>query len=463
MSWLRTQFQKNPEKLYIQHKNKKYTFLDLHDMVQIYTRALLKEGIKPGDRVVIWLPSEIEMIEVILSCFEIGAIICPLSRRFTDGEKNKILKILEPRLIITSWIDLELFIKKSYSVIAIEELLNSSGGCAVFNNSYKKNQDDICAIIQTSGTEGLPKSVQLTYGNFDNSCNNWNNFLHFQPSDQFLCCLPLNHIGGLAVLIRGLIFGFSVNVVSSFESKTILNTIEAHPISIISLVPTMLSRILAFDNGLEYLKSLRYILLGGGPSPKSLLNYCIKTKLPIIKVYGMTETCSGTCVLDLLKEPENKLYTGRPFPNTKIKIINNEIHISGPMVMQSYLGSETTNGIHNSHDLGYIEDNGLLFLDIRRKDLIISGGENVNPREIEENLVGLVGILDAAVVGISDNEWGQIVTAYIVVSNNEYSDKIIKLALSKKLANYKIPKKIIRVSSIPRNEIGKIIYSKLNS
>jgi O-succinylbenzoic acid--CoA ligase len=262
-------------------------------------------------------------------------------------------------------------------------------------------------------------------------------------------------------MLRSLIFGFSVKLISSFDAQLVLDTIIKFPATIISLVPTMLKRILDLEGGLNAMKSLRWILLGGGPSPEYLLDLCIKEKLNIVKVYGMSETCSGTVGLKLLEEPHNKLYAGRPFPGTKLWTENDELHIFGPMVMQAYVGEPETNGVHNSHDLGRVDADNLIFLDIRRKDLIISGGENVNPIEVEECLMNVEGISDATVVGIDDDEWGQKVTAYIVSIPLE--NELLHSELEKYLSPYKIPKEYIQVSHIPRNELGKIVYEKLKS
>ena len=399
MNWLQTQVQQNPQKLYVQEGDHKYSYMNVAEMVQAYSQAFLREGIQPHDRILICLPGSIEMTEIILACFEIGAVATPISCKFTDKEFESVISTIEPRLIITNWDRQEVFEGAPFAITCIEELLNSSGGCSVFSSKYEKNIDDICAIILTSGTTGIPKAVQLTYNNFETSCKNWNGFLQFEPDDQFLCCLPLHHVGGLAVLIRALIYGFSVNLVHTFDVKTVHNVVSNHPVTIISLVPTMLKRILAIKGGLESMKSLRHILLGGGPSPENLLDICIKEKLAIVKVYGMTETCSGTFGLKLLDEPHHKFYAGHPFPGTKVWIEKDEIHISGSMVMKGYVDEKETNGFHNTHDLGSLDADNLLFLDIRRKDLIISGGENVNPLEVEECLMNVSGISDAAVVG----------------------------------------------------------------
>ena len=459
MNWLQIQFQKNPQKLFIQEGGHAYSYMDVADMVRVYSQTLLREGIQSHDRILIYLPGGIQMAEIILTCFEIGAIATPISRRLTMSERDAVIEENQPKLIITNWEHKSVLTSYFCSLISVEDLPNSS---SVLKNEYEKNPDDICVIILTSGTTGIPKAVQLSYGNFEASCANWDNFLQFKPEDQFLCCLPLHHIGGLAVLIRALIYGFSVNLVNEFKSEVVLAVIQKYPITIISLVPTMLKRILDLEGGLEALKSLRWILLGGGPSPKYLLDICIKEKLNVVKVYGMSETCSGTVALKLMDEPSNKLYAGRPFPGAKVWIENDEIHISGPIVMKGYIGETETNGIHNSHDLGRI-DADMLYLDIRRKDLIVSGGENINPIEVEECLLRVRGISDAAVVGVKDDKWGQKVTAYIVNKSVPFKHELFRRELKKSLSPYKIPKDFIRVSHIPRNELGKIVYEKLKS
>ena len=461
MSWFQNQIINNPKKLFFQLNERHYTFLETDDMVQVYTQSLLRENIKPQDRILIYLPSGIELVHIIFACFEIGTVAIPISPKLTKRECKIVIEKIQPKLIISNWEYKSVLTPYSLPLTAIEELPNSSHGCSIVKNNYEKNSDDIAVIILTSGTTGVSKAVQLTYGNFDVSCSNWNNFLQFEPNDQFLCCLPLHHIGGLAVLIRALIYGFSVNLVTRFQAEVVLKTIQIHPVSIISLVPTMLKRITDLEGGLEALKSLRWILLGGGPSPEYLLDLCIKEKLNIVKVYGMSETCSGTVGLKLLDEPSNKFYAGRPFPRTRVWIENDEIHFSGPMVMKGYVGETETNGTFNSHDLGRLDDDNLLNLHIRGKDLIVSGGENINPIEVEECLMNIRGISDAAVVGQEDDEWGQKVTAYIVSA--PFQNELLQKELKKSLSTYKIPKEYIQVSHIPRNELGKIVYEKLKS
>ena len=174
MNWLEKQVKEIPQELFIQESNQAYSYLDVAEMVHAYSQALLREGIKPFDHILIYLPGGVELAEVILACFEIGAIAVPISTKITGYECKNITDEILPRVIITNWKMMNSFADYSYPRINIEELLNSSGGCGLLKNEYVKNNEDVCAIILTSGTTGLPKGVRLTYQNFESSCNNWN-------------------------------------------------------------------------------------------------------------------------------------------------------------------------------------------------------------------------------------------------------------------------------------------------
>ena len=389
----------------------------------------------------IWKNEEIKFLDPVSKS---GVFLREITKRLIIGLEKKI-----PNL--------------EYSIIYIEEFPSIAKGCQNYKTNIKINKDDIATIMLTTGTTDLPKAVQLTYNNFESSCNNWNNFLNFNNKDNFLCCLPIHHIGGLAVLVRALIYNFSIHLAESFNSKLLYQLLNKNSITLVSLVPTMLDRIIKESNGLASLKKTRAILLGGGAASESLLNKCLKNKIPIVKTYGMTETCSGIVGLWIDQKPSKKHFSGYPFSDVSIKIINDEIIISGPMVMKGYLNGSESNGIHNSKDIGWMDEEGILFIEMRRKDLIISGGENINPKEVEKILIAIDNISDVCVVGIDDKEWGQKVIAYISLHNPSISLKKekIKNILLKNLSYYKIPKEFITLKHIPRNEIGKINFNEL--
>lgn len=460
-TWLRKKAKQIPDELFIQQGNQQFSFGDTLDSVFTFAKILLRENIKPQDKIFIFLPGGVDAVEIILACFEVGAIAVPVSTKFTDHELQKTLNTVNPSLIITDWKTQSRFSHKSFPILCIEECINSSAGCGFIEISNPCNPDDVCAILLTSGTTNLPKAVQLTYSNFESSCENWHDFLDFQGSDQFLCCLPLHHIGGMAVIIRGLIYGFSVNLVTGFNADVIYKAVRDHAVTIISLVPTLLKRILEIPGGIQQLSSLRYILLGGGPASDTLLNDCIRKKITVIKTYGMTETCSGIVGLSILEEPEKCHFAGRPFKDVNVAIEKDSILISGPMVMKGYLNEPESKGVHDSQDLGHIEKD-LLFLDVRRKDLIVSGGENVNPREVEAVILSYPNVADAAVTGIPDEEWGQKVIAYLV-SPGKINQEKIHAFCREKLSGFKCPKEFQQLAEIPRNVIGKVDQPRLKN
>lgn len=458
ISWFKKRLEENPDGLFLKFEDNSYTISDLAREIASVKKAFSASGIKSKDRLVILLPNGVEIVEIILSCFETGVIAVPLSPKFTEKELGKILDEIQPVAIVTNWVLSKKLSGNSIPVVCVEEISTIAGSCQDYEHYQKINPKDICTILMTSGTTNSPKAVQLTYQNFQSSCKNWNQFLNFIPGDQFLCCLPLTHVGGLAVLIRALIYGFSINLSKSFSSDLLYQILSKDPVTIVSLVPTMLQRIIDQPDGIRYLKSLRAILLGGGPVSDVLLDTCIKKNLPIVKTYGMTETCSGIVGLWLLDKPEKKHFAGAPFPNVSIKVENEEIIISGPMVMKGYLNQSASNGTHNSKDLGWMDVDGTLFLEMRRKDLIVTGGENVNPKEVEDLLISMDEIKDAVVFGIPDKEWGQKVAAVIVLryNNLQITNKDITDKLRDEISAYKIPKIYKFVDSISRNELGKI-------
>ena len=462
ISWFRNRLKNDPDSVFITYKEKSYTISDLSSNILSIQKVFSASDIKEKDRIMIFLPNGIDIVEIILACFESGIIAVPITTKFTNLELKKIIQIINPKAIITNW-DLSSCVNGlNKTILEIEEFPSIARVCQVYNPNYNINKNDVAAIILTSGTTDTPKAVELTYKNFEVSCQNWDDFLNFEKKDQFLCCLPLHHIGGLAVIVRGLLFGFSINLAESFNADLLYKLIKRYPISIVSLVPTMLEKIIAKSDGISCLSNLRAVLLGGGPSSDSLLDICLEEKINIVKTYGMTETCSGIVGLWIQDNPDKKQFSGKPFRDVKIKIINDEVHIKGPMVMKGYLNENNFDEYHNSKDIGWLDENNNLFIEMRRKDLIISGGENINPKEIELLLIKKENIIDCAVIGIPNKKWGQKVVAYLCTENNQ----IIKNAelieyLSKVLAKYKIPKNFIFVDSIPRNEIGKVVLKKI--
>ncbi len=442
-NWLEQLVYKNPHSIFLRVDEKKITFLEIYESANDYVRLLTSLGITKNSKVAVYLDEPIEIIKTFLACMNIGAIFTPIKSQLKNRELEIALKHLCPDLIITNRKLTKNIQRFDFITCLIDELQNVQ---STTTKNIKINENDVCAILFTSGTSGKPKAVQLTYSNFLSNAEMWNDVLNFSDDDNYLNCMPLDHIGGISIIFRALIYGFSVTLANRFNAQNISRLIDQKNISLISLVPTMLQKIVDNRGDRTFPKELRTILLGGGLASEKLLKFCIKHNLPIYKTYGMTETASGVAGFYLNDYPEKISSVGTPFNNTIINIANDEIVISSPSVMKCYLNQPDSKGVHCSGDLGKFDEDGFLYLDIRRNDLIVTGGENVNPSEVEDVINSHPKIKSSKVVGIKDDKWGQKVIAYVVMGS-------VDLALGtwlvdwckERLSNYKVPKEFIEV------------------
>jgi O-succinylbenzoic acid--CoA ligase len=339
------------------------------------------------------------------------------------------------------------------------------------------------AIIYTSGTTGRPKGVLITYGMHLWSAVGSLLNLGQGPDDCWLACLPFFHIGGLSILMRGAIYGMRVLVHDRFDAVSINQAILQGRVSIISVVTAMLQRLLASldqDSGTTstYPSTLRCVLLGGGPAPQSLLEDCARRGIPAVQTYGMTESCSQAATL----APEDALRklgsAGRPLATIQIRIMVHgriaesnepgEIMLRGPTITPGYaLRPEATTaafqeGWFATGDWGYLDMDGYLYVLDRRSDLIISGGENVYPAEIEATLLEHPAVAEAGVCGVPSERWGQVPLAFVVLRAGSSAGKDELLAyMETRLARYKIPEDIRFTNHLPRTSSGKLLRRDL--
>ncbi|KON90226.1 O-succinylbenzoic acid--CoA ligase [Sporosarcina globispora] len=339
------------------------------------------------------------------------------------------------------------------------------------------NLDEICTVMYTSGTTGNPKGVLQTYGNHWWSAVGSALNLGLNEKDSWLCAVPIFHISGYSILMRSIIYGMKMVLFESFHEKKAIDAISDEKVTIMSAVSTMLTRIadeLKNDKLPEY---FRCMLLGGGPAAKSLLEVCKEKGIPVYQTYGMTETSSQIVTL----APEYSLSklgsAGKPLFPSHLKIAApngkhanpgeaGEILVKGPNVTKGYLNrqEETAKKMKDgwllTGDIGYVDKEGFLYVLDRRSDLIISGGENIYPAEIEGVLVSHSQISDAGVIGMKDDVWGEVPVAFIAGDENLDKKEVIKYCLER-LAKYKVPKKLIIINEIPRNASKKILRRKL--
>ncbi len=425
-----------PEAIFFSGDNYEVTFEELSYAMGGRTKSLAGVGITNGLRVAIILADSRDIIEILLSCWQLGAIPVLVSSQSTLMEKDQFLESSQPHIIITNWEISEDLIPIDVPVFPIEELSQGFGGCTPSQLHDVSKLDQTRLILFTSGSTGTPKAVQLTERNLIESATAWHEQLQFTRNDIYLNCLPMHHIGGISIFIRSFIYGFSSYQLNGFNIDAISNLIESKHITLISMVPTMLQRLL--DNTKNKLpQSLRGIIVSGGPSTESLMNRCITHDIPVYKSYGMTETSSGICGFWLHEYPSKYESVGLPFLKTKFQVNESVLYVSGPTIMDGYFGEEAIQSCLDTGDFASIDDEGFIYINFRRDDQIVTGGENVNPKEVEDILLSHPQITFAKVYGEPDEEWGQMVVAEIStdLQTNEINEWV-----SGKISEYKIPK-----------------------
>ncbi len=341
------------------------------------------------------------------------------------------------------------------------------------------------AIIYTSGTTGRPKGARITSGMFW-----WNAIssalnLGLREDDCWLACLPFYHIGGLSILMRSVIYGMSVSVYERFDAPAIHAELLAGEVSMISVVAVTLQRLLdQFDRpDMRYPDRLRCVLLGGGPAPRPLLEECARRSIPVAQTYGMTESCSQATTLPPADALGKLGSAGRPLAAVQLRVMRDtaagveaeageagEIALRGPTVTPGYINRPEANaqafhdGWFATGDIGYLDEDGYLYVLDRRADLIISGGENVYPAEIESALLAHPAVEEAGIIGLVDEQWGQAPVAFVRLREaiDEPPPEELRAFVAQRLARYKVPREVYIVDEpLPRNSGGKLLRREL--
>ncbi len=332
-------------------------------------------------------------------------------------------------------------------------------------------------MMFTSGSSGKSKAVMLSYENLIQSALIGDQILNQNKNDKWLASLPFYHIGGFSIIVRAFLSDASLIIPDSLNIEDISRAIEKHKPTLASFVSVQLQRLI--DNNIRPNNELKNVLIGGGFTSRELSLAAIKKGWKITRVYGSTEVSSfvtAITVEDIQSKPGS---SGKALYPNEILIVNEskmnvpantrgEIIVNSPAVAKGYYKNqeETSqkiiNGFYYTGDIGYLDNDGYLFVEARREDLIISGGENIVPKEVESAILNNSVVEDVFVFGLNNSEWGQEVAAAIVLKKNrKISSNELKLFLKKKLAGYKIPKKIFFISEIPRTSLGKVQKEKL--
>jgi O-succinylbenzoic acid--CoA ligase len=471
-----------PDRTAVYFQDKTLTFMELYDHSCEVAGKLQALGIKKDDYIGVLLKNHLDTVIMLFALQLIGVKAVILNNRLTEAELAWQLNDSKANRLIheSSFKNLAIEINRqlnSLQTISKENLMATTAVKPVLAEEVILS--DVCTIMYTSGTTGNPKGVMQSYGNHWWSSVGSALNLGFMDTDCWLCAVPLFHISGFSILMRSVIYGMPIVLHDGFDVDQTFHDIKEKRVTIMSVVSTMLKRMIDELGEMKLPRHFRCMLLGGGPAPLPLLQACVEKDIPVFQTYGMTETSSQIVTLS----PEYSLTklgsAGKPLFPSQIKITGEngemskagaagEIVVKGPNVTKGYLyrPDATEKSIRNgwlyTGDIGYLDEEGFLFVLDRRSDLIISGGENVYPAEIEAVLLSHPNVADAGVTGVEDANWGQVPIAFIVKKEGTVlsEDDLIAFC-QKRLAKYKVPKGFKFLDQLPRNAAKKLLRRKL--
>ena len=457
MDWLRYGAKHYPNRICINE----YTYNDIYRSVVHVARKL--EPLQ-ASRIAILSDNSVMMAIYVLATMVVHKELLLLNVHLKPKEIKNQLAQLDVTTVLHS-VERREQLPNSISTIvfeSLERILSDEEADDTFDWTFEDR--DIAAIMNTSATTGQFKSVPLRWGQIRAHVQASKEVLGKTEQDNWLMILPLFHVSGLSILMRSLYNGTAVTILPKYDEAQVLKLIESENINMMSLVPTILTQL---EPSITHHK-LRVILLGGEFIPMALIDACEKKSLPIYKTYGMTETFSQSVTFSVLDYPHKRDSVGKPLPGMQVRIDNpdadgvGEIHLTGPMVMTGYIDKEPIDGDLNTDDIGYVDEDGFVYILNRRKDLIISGGENIYPKELEDLVCTLPSVKECAVVPVPDPKWGQVPALFVAFHDGESmtADEIVSF-MTKSLAKYKVPKYVKILPALPRNGTGKIVRNEL--
>lgn len=437
--------------------------------VRAATRHLKDFGIAPGDVVALKLRNRVEFVVLLFASWRLGAAVTPVNPTLTELEVARQLDDSGARMLV---------VQDSATPQAGVPTLTVGDLCKGVDRSDPTPHLDASALallIYTSGTTGEPKGVMLDHANLGAMAEMGCQALQIGPADRCLLILPLFHVNGIVVsVLMPLLAGASVVIADRFDPHTFFRTIESERPTYFSAVPTIYNMLAALpDEVAPDTSSLRFAICGAAPAPPELLTrFETRYGFPLVEGYGLSEgTCAST--INPVAGPRRPGTVGIAFPGQQIRIvdvdgtempsgIDGEVVIAGPNVMRGYLGrpDETARAIVDgwlhTGDIGHLDEHGYLTIVGRSKDIIIRGGENVYPTEIEDVLAADPTVLEAAVIGLPDDKWGEVVAAYVQPRpGRTINPEALQALCERKLASYKRPTSITVMDAIPKNGVGK--------
>ena len=479
--WLMARTEATPEALALMFAGRSWSFGQLDSWVTKLSLRLAAEGVLPSQHIGLLAPNTPTFACCVFALARLGAVVVPFNTRLTATEIAWQLRQSDCSRLLCTELTAESAGKAARDIPcltipgeadAFEKWLGDPGYSNLPGPPDEPEQAQ--GIVFTSGTTGYPKGAIITYANHFWSAVASAVRLGVHTDDRWLVCMPLYHIGGLAVLFRSCLYGTAVLLHDGFETDAVLASIASERATLLSLVPTMLERLL--DAGLsdKATPALRLVLLGGASASSGLLTRAAERGLPVAVTYGATEAASQVATMMPERAKVKPGSVGRPLMFTSVEVVDGDGHaltdgepgeivVSGPTVMAGYYNQPAataeivSDGRLHTGDVGYFDVDGDLWILSRRTDLIISGGENIYPAEIERVLGEHPAVGQACVVGLPHPVWGQQVAALVTLKEGQsVPDSELLAFCRQRLAGYKQPRILLVGDEIPMTSSGKI-------
>ncbi len=487
-----------PDRLALRYQGRDLSYGELNQRVTRLANGMLRLGLRKGDRIAILAQNCHQYVEVYLASATIGAVTVPLNARLKGGELKYIINNSEAKLLLISSDFLEMIAAIRAELPLVEhhvcisqqapgfETYESLLGSASSEVPYvQPTESDVVCQIYTSGTTGLPKGAMLTHRNVLSNATSCCLEQEIKPGDNYLMVLPLYHVAGCTLTVSTLLMGGMLTIHPAFSPPDVMRSIGQDRITQAALVPVMISFLLRVPNLEQYdLSSLKYVVYGAAPIAPSLLKQAMGVfKCNFIQGYGLTEAAAFASLLradDHLPEGSSEQIkrlssVGREILGSEVRVVNDqgeevaageigEILVRGNNVMQGYwkmpeaTAEALRDGWLHTGDLATVDEAGYVYIVDRKKDMIVSGGENIYPREVEATFLTHPAVADVAVIGVPDEVWGEAVKALVVLKEGQTATKqdLIDFCAAK-LAGFKKPKSVEFRTDLPRNAMGKIL------
>jgi len=477
-----------PHRPVVSEGSSETSYAQLNDRANCVATALIRMGIKPGDHIGLCALNSVDWIVFYFGVLKAGAVAVTLSSMLKHDELSLLINHCRPKILYTSdeklddlagfrgaeWLDKVI---SPQGDMDFEQLSNMGSGSF---RAIDRDRSDTAAILYTGGTTGTPKGVMLTHENINTAIQNVVFHERSNKEDRALLFLPLNHIFGQMHIMNATILSAGcLEMIPTFDMERVLDLMTNGRVTKLFAVPTLYVRFLAVKRLKEKLGAVRYCFSAAASMAAEVVRqWKERTDLAIYESYGMTESASMLTYNHYHRHVIGSVGTAVPGAEIQIRDENGkqmgvgekgEICIRARNIMKGYLNnpeaSETAfwgGEWFRSGDVGLFDDDGYLFIVDRLKDMIITGGENVYSREVEEVLYTRPEIQECAVIGLPDREWGERVTAFLILKSGEPLDKDTLHAYMKScLASFKVPKEYVTVNDFPRSPAGKILKREL--